>query len=79
MKLGRMQASYSTGTSSIKRADRCSWTNRIPKMYILPPEIPRAGSAMAVIWVVLWGLSATTTERENGQCWYSFPQQNNSK
>lgn len=73
MKLGCMQASYPTGTNSIQRAHRYSWTNRIPKISILPPEIHRAGSAVAVIWVVLWGL--WTTRRENGQCWFSFPQQ----
>lgn len=47
MKLGHMQASYPTGTNSIERADRYSWNNRIPKMYILPLEIHRAVSATA--------------------------------
>lgn len=57
MKLGHMQAFYPTGANSIKRADRYSWTNRVPKMYILlPPELHRAGSVMAVIWAALGGL-----------------------
>lgn len=57
MKTGCMQASYPTGTNSIKKAARYLWTNRIPKMYILvPPELHRAVCAMAVIWVVLGGL-----------------------